>query len=181
VKKEWNYIFSPQFAFMGWRGTTLHFLQKKFNRGGKQERNGQGCYLLTNKLYYPTQKTTLQKAAYKLNPNVTEHGWIISVEKTKLMVFKGREPVGSKIVIDNKIIEQVNYCNYLGNLYIMKRNWILITKLNKYLKITGVKNSTLNPQIIFKKTRIKLYSVLALPVLLHSSEKWTIKARKAEK
>jgi len=38
----------------------------------------------------------------------------------------------------------------------------------------------LNPQTIFKKTRIKLYSVLALPVLLHSSEKWTIKAREAE-
>jgi len=88
VKKEWNYTFAPQFAFMVWTGTALHFLQKKFNRGGKQERNGQGCYRLTTKLYYPTQKTTLQKAAYKLNPNVTEHGWTISVEKTKLMVFK---------------------------------------------------------------------------------------------
>jgi hypothetical protein len=38
----------------------------------------------------------------------------------------------------------------------------------------------LNSQTIFKKSRIKLYSFLALPVLLHSSEKWTIKAREAE-
>jgi hypothetical protein len=32
------------------------------------------------------------------------------------MVLKGQEPVGSKIVIDNKIIEQVNSFNFLGNL-----------------------------------------------------------------
>ena len=31
------------------------------------------------------------------------------------MVFKGRDPVRTKIVIDNKIIEQVNLYNYLGN------------------------------------------------------------------
>jgi hypothetical protein len=53
-------------------------------------------------------------------------------------------------------------------------------KLNKYFKIRGIKNNMLNPQKTFKKTRIKLYIVLALPVLLHSSEKWTIKARDAE-
>jgi len=63
----------------------------------------------------------LQKAAYKLNPNVTEHSWTKSVEKTELVAFKGREPVRSKIVIDNKIIEQVNYFNYLGNWCIMKK------------------------------------------------------------
>jgi len=32
------------------------------------------------------------------------------------MVLKGQEPVRSKIVIDNKIIEQVNSFNFLGNL-----------------------------------------------------------------
>jgi len=35
----------------------------------------------------------LQKAAYKLHQIITEHGVTISVEKTKLMAFKGREPV----------------------------------------------------------------------------------------
>jgi hypothetical protein len=34
----------------------------------------------------------------------------------KVMEFKGRDPTGSKIVINNKIIEQVNIFNYLGNL-----------------------------------------------------------------
>jgi hypothetical protein len=33
------------------------------------------------------------------------------------------------------------------------------------------------PQKALKKTRIKLYNTLALPVLLYGSETWTIKAR----
>jgi len=32
-----------------------------------------------------------------------------------------------------------------------------------------------------KKTRIKLYNTLALPVLLYGSETWTIKARNARR
>jgi hypothetical protein len=50
-------------------------------------------------------------------------------------------------------------------------------KLNNYLKITGIIN------IVFrkKKTRIKLYITLALPILLYGSENWTIKARDAKR
>jgi hypothetical protein len=40
----------------------------------------------------------LQKAVYKLNQVITEHSLITSVEKTKLMPFKGQEPVGSTVV-----------------------------------------------------------------------------------
>ena len=32
------------------------------------------------------------------------------------------------------------------------------------------------PQTTFKKTRIKLYSTVALPSVLYGSKKWTIKA-----
>jgi len=32
------------------------------------------------------------------------------------MTFKGRDPVRTKILIDNKIAEQVNSFNYLGNM-----------------------------------------------------------------
>ena len=37
------------------------------------------------------------------------------------------------------------------------------------------------PQKALKKTRIKLYNTLALPVLLHGSETWTIKASDARR
>jgi hypothetical protein len=32
------------------------------------------------------------------------------------MAFKGQDPVRTKIVLDNKIIEQVNWFDYLGNM-----------------------------------------------------------------
>jgi len=32
------------------------------------------------------------------------------------MAYKGRDPVRTKIAIDNKIIEKVNLFNYLGNM-----------------------------------------------------------------
>ena len=60
----------------------------------------------------------LQKAAHKLNQIISEYGLTISVQKTKSMAFKGQDPVRTKIVIDNKIIEQVNLFNYLGNIFL---------------------------------------------------------------
>jgi hypothetical protein len=50
-------------------------------------------------------------------------------------------------------------------------------KLHNYMKITGVLNNVFRPQKLFKKTRIKLYNSLALPVLLYGSETGTVKAR----
>jgi hypothetical protein len=45
------------------------------------------------------------------------------------------------------------------------------------LKITGIINNVFRQ----KKTRIKLCNTLALPILLYSSENWTIKARDARR
>jgi transcription initiation factor TFIIIB Brf1 subunit/transcription initiation factor TFIIB len=58
----------------------------------------------------------LQKAVHKLNQIITEYDLSISVQKTNSMAFKRRAPIRSKVVIDNRIIEQVNFFNYLGNL-----------------------------------------------------------------
>jgi len=46
-------------------------------------------------------------------------------------------------------------------------------KLNNYLKITGIINNTMRPQVTFKKTRIKLDTTIALSTLLYSSKNWT--------
>ena len=50
-------------------------------------------------------------------------------------------------------------------------------KLHNYLKITGILNNVFRSHKTLKKTRIKLYNTLALPVLLYGSKTWTIKAR----
>jgi len=54
-------------------------------------------------------------------------------------------------------------------------------KLNNHLKITSIINNIFRPQKTLKKTRIELYSTLALPVLLYGSENWTITARDARR
>ena len=54
-------------------------------------------------------------------------------------------------------------------------------KLHNFLKNTGILNNVFRPQKTLKKTRIKLYNTLALPVLLYGSKIWTIKARDARR
>ena len=93
------------------------------------------------------------------------------------MAFKGRDPVRTNIVIDNKIIEQVNSYNYLGNMISYEKELDIDNKLHNYMKITGILNNVFRLQKTLQKTRIKLYNILALLVLLYGSETWTIKAR----
>jgi hypothetical protein len=52
-----------------------------------------------------------------------------------------------------------------------------IDKLNNYLKITDIINNVFRP----KKTRIKLYSTVALPTLLYGSKNWAIIAREVRR
>ena len=87
----------------------------------------------------------LQKAAHKLNRIITEYGLTISVQKTKSMAFKGLDPVRTEIVIDNKIIEQVNMFNYLGNMISYEKELDIDNKLYNYLKITGILNNVFKP------------------------------------
>jgi len=54
-------------------------------------------------------------------------------------------------------------------------------KVNNFFNITGILNNVFRPQKTLKKTRIKLYNTLALPILLYGSEIWTIKASDARR
>ena len=49
------------------------------------------------------------------------------------MAFKEQDPVRTKIVIDNKIIEKVNLFNYLGNVIPYKGELDIDNKLNNFL------------------------------------------------
>ena len=57
-----------------------------------------------------------------------------------MKAFKGRDPVRTKIVIDNKIIEKVNLFNYLGNIS-YETQLDTDNKLHNYLKITDILNN----------------------------------------
>jgi hypothetical protein len=123
----------------------------------------------------------IQKAAHKLNQTITEYGLNVSEQKTKSMSFKGRDQIRSKVIIGNKIIEQVNYFNCSGSVISYENEVDIDNKLNKYLKITVITNNMFRPQKILQNNRTKLYRTLALPPQLYGSEKWTIKARGARR
>jgi len=69
--------------------------------GIKLSKNQQLSTLLfaDNHVTIADTEDNLQKAAYKLNQIITEYGLTISVQKTKSMAFKGRDPVRTEIVI----------------------------------------------------------------------------------
>jgi hypothetical protein len=60
----------------------------------------------TDKTTFSPKLATIVYNADVHNYNYGTGGLTISVQKTKSMAFKGRDPIRSKIVIYNKIIEQ---------------------------------------------------------------------------
>jgi len=67
------------------------------------------------------------------------------------MAFKRRDPVRTTVVIDNKIIEQVNLFKYLGNVITYEGELDIDNKLNNFLKITGTLNNVFRPQKPLRK------------------------------
>jgi hypothetical protein len=64
------------------------------------------------------------------------------------MAFKGRYPTRSKIVINKKIIEQLNIFNYLGNMVSYEKEKDIVNKITTFLKITGLINITFKPSSV---------------------------------
>jgi hypothetical protein len=64
-----------------------------------------------------------------------------------------RDPVRTKIVIDNKIIEEVNPFNNLGNMISNEKLLDIHNKLHNYLKITVILNNVFREQKPLRKQK----------------------------
>jgi hypothetical protein len=105
----------------------------------------------------------LRRGLHALHQTVQTFGIEISHYRTKIMVFKGTEPVRSKIVIDNMILEHMNTFTYWAVTFPIKKRKTYIPKIIKFLQILGFLNNTLKPNLVQRSTRLKLYKTLALP------------------
>jgi hypothetical protein len=56
----------------------------------------------------------LQCSVHSLNKIASEFSMEINAEKTRVMAFRGMEPIRTKICINNKTLKQQNTFNYLG-------------------------------------------------------------------
>jgi hypothetical protein len=72
----------------------------------------------------------------------------ISHKKTKIMAFKATEPIRSKIVIDNIMLEQVNTFTYLGCNISYQEETDIHFKITKFLQILGLLNNKLKLNLV---------------------------------
>lgn len=101
---------------------------------------------------------------------------IISTDKTKVMAFLGSYPIRSKIVLNNKIIEQVNTFKYLGCNVTYNKSREIDEKLNAFNYFCGTIRRTLGRKVR-KETLLKFYKVMALPALLYGCENWVLRKK----
>lgn len=121
-----------------------------------------------------SDEDTLQRATYDLNRMTKKYNLSISTEKTKVMAFSGNETVRSKIIINNKPIEQVKTFNFLGStISYFYEDTDIHTKLTKFNRINGTIARTLKNKVR-KDTLIKFYKTMAIPCGIYGSESWTI-------
>lgn len=83
-----------------------------------------------------TSEKYLQISVPKLNNIINKYGMTVSSEKTK--AFCGRELTRCKIVIDNKIIAQINTFNYLGCSLSYEVDKYIDAILLKFLKLPSL-------------------------------------------
>jgi hypothetical protein len=67
-----------------------------------------------DQVIFAQSENELQMATQLLKKTTLNYNLEISINKSKVMAFKGKYPVRYKIMIKHKIIEQVKNFNFLG-------------------------------------------------------------------
>jgi hypothetical protein len=117
----------------------------------------------------------LQGAVYKLSNIANKYNLKISAKETIVLAFVGMNSLRAKIMINGKIIEQVNSFNYLGcNLsHISPKDFD--NKLIKFQQLIGTTKKTLLKRVR-TETVLKFYKTLVIPTLLYGTETWALTA-----
>ena len=68
----------------------------------------------------------------------------MSIEITKIMAFYGKDPVPSKICINNQILERINVFMYLGFNLSYLEDLDISEKITRYNKSIGIINCVMN-------------------------------------
>ena len=133
-----------------------------------------GCLLFADDLIIlQNSEDDLQRAVYKLSNLCQKYKLRISAQKTKVMAFKGKEPVRSKIVLNNGTLEQLSNFNYLGCDISYRKGKDTINKIHRFQNICGTIHRTLKNNAS-KSTRLKFYKTIAVPTLLYGCETWVL-------
>jgi hypothetical protein len=113
------------------------------------------------------------RAVFSINNIAKEYNLRLSTKKTKVLGFTGVEHLRANIEVSNQILEQVTCFNYLGCNISYVRSEDPEIKLATFLQLIGtIKRIVLKR--VRKETVLKFYKTLAVSVLLHGAENWTL-------
>jgi hypothetical protein len=135
--------------------------------------------LYLNTLLFADDQAIIQDSEDKLQKSVhilnQDYNLKISTGKTKIMAFKGKHLVRSKIEIDGSILEKVKQFNYLGCELSLDRELDFDKKIKRFQSICGTIRKHLKKART--DTQIKFYKVVARPTLIYGSETWVTTKR----
>jgi hypothetical protein len=104
----------------------------------------------------------LQYSVHNSNKIASEFSVEINAEKTRVMAFRGMEPIRSKICINNnKTLKQQNTFNYLGYKISYEGEKDLNTKAANFVKVLRIINQMYKLSLVSRHTRIRIYKTLA--------------------
>jgi hypothetical protein len=79
----------------------------------------------------------LQRAMHRLNLISKDYNMRIPIDRTKVLALRGKDPIKIKIVINERILDQVLNCNYLGYNMGLNREMDINVKLQRFQQICG--------------------------------------------
>jgi hypothetical protein len=89
----------------------------------------------------------LQYLTHNFNKRVPEFFMKINAEETRVMAYRGLEPIRSKICINNKTLKQQNNFNYLGYNISYEGEKDLNIKAANSVKVLGIINQIFKPSL----------------------------------
>jgi hypothetical protein len=99
----------------------------------------------------------LQRAMHRLNVTSKDYNMRISINKTKVLALRGKDPIGIKTVINERILDQVLNFKYLG----LNRELDINVKLQRFQQICGTIKRTLAGKVR-KETLLRFYKIMAI-------------------
>ena len=95
------------------------------------------CAVCDDLLVLHNTKSDLQNSLYKLHQISKQYNIKIFTIKTNVKAFRGKKSIRTKIMTNNRILEQVSYFNYSRNDIGYDRNNYIEIKLGKFQMICG--------------------------------------------
>jgi len=101
----------------------------------------------------------------------------IATKNTKVFGFVGTDHLGTKIIINDETLKQVNQFTYLGcSISYQFSNDVLVeSKMAKFLQLIDTIKRT-NFRKVRTETILKINNTLIAPTFLYGSENWTVTA-----